>query len=65
MRWLLWLSPRHKLTNGTEPLEPSHCLSDTVVLAQLMGHDSLDTTLLYIRGTEQDLQLDVEKIAWM
>jgi integrase/recombinase XerD len=34
-------------------------------LAQLMGHDSLDTTLLYIRGTEQDLQQDVEKIAWM
>jgi integrase/recombinase XerD len=34
-------------------------------LAQIMGHDSLDTTLLYIRGTKQDLQRDVEQIAWM
>jgi integrase/recombinase XerD len=33
-------------------------------LAQIMGHDSLDTTMLYIRGTKQDLQYDVEKIAW-
>jgi integrase/recombinase XerC len=33
-------------------------------LAQIMGHDSLDTTLLYIRGTKRDLQRDVEKIAW-
>ena len=33
-------------------------------LAQLMGHDSLNTTMLYIRGTKQDLQQDVEKIAW-
>ena len=32
-------------------------------LAQIMGHDSLDTTMLYIRGTKQDLQRDVEKIA--
>jgi integrase/recombinase XerD len=34
-------------------------------LAQIMGHDSLDTTMLYIRGTKQDLQQDVEKIAWV
>lgn len=34
-------------------------------LAQMMGHDSLDTTLLYVRGTPQDLQDDVEKIAWV
>ncbi len=34
-------------------------------LAQIMGHDSLDTTLLYIRGTTSDLQNDVEKIAWI
>lgn len=34
-------------------------------LAQIMGHDSLDTTILYIRGTKQDLQQDVEKIAWI
>ena len=31
-------------------------------LAQMMGHDSLDTTMLYIRGTKQDLQLCVEKL---
>jgi integrase/recombinase XerD len=33
-------------------------------LAQIMGHDSLDTTLVYIRGTRNDLQQEVEKIAW-
>ncbi len=33
-------------------------------LAQIMGHDSLDTTMLYIQGTKQDLQHDVERIAW-
>jgi len=33
-------------------------------LAQIMGHDSLDTTLVYIRGTQRDLQQEVEKIAW-
>lgn len=33
-------------------------------LAQIMGHDSLDTTLIYIQGTEQDLQHAVEQIAW-
>jgi integrase/recombinase XerD len=33
-------------------------------LAQIMGHDSLDTTMLYVRGTKQDLQQDLEKIAW-
>jgi len=33
-------------------------------LAQMMGHDSLDTTLVYIRGTRKDLQNEVEKIAW-
>lgn len=30
----------------------------------MMGHDSLDITLLYIRGTARDLQNEVEKIAW-
>jgi integrase/recombinase XerC len=34
-------------------------------LAQLMGHESLDTTLRYIQGTRQDLQQEVEKIAWV
>ena len=33
-------------------------------LAQIMGHDSLDTTTLYVRGTQSDLQTEVEKIAW-
>jgi integrase/recombinase XerC len=33
-------------------------------LAQIMGHDSLDTTMIYIQGTEQDLQQAVEQIAW-
>lgn len=33
-------------------------------LAQIMGHDSLGTTMLYIRGTPSDLQQVVEQIAW-
>jgi integrase/recombinase XerD len=33
-------------------------------LAQIMGHDSLDTAKLYIQGTKQDLQQAVETIAW-
>jgi hypothetical protein len=33
-------------------------------LAQIMGHDTLDTTLIYVQGTKQDLQQEVEKIAW-
>jgi integrase/recombinase XerD len=33
-------------------------------LAQIMGHDSLDTTMVYVRGTNEDLQRDVEEIAW-
>ena len=33
-------------------------------LAQIMGHDSLDTTMVYVRGTQGDLQRDIEKIAW-
>ena len=33
-------------------------------LAQLMGHDSLDTTLIYVKGTKSDLQQAVETIAW-
>jgi integrase/recombinase XerD len=32
-------------------------------LAQLMGHNSLDTTLRYVRGTPQDLQQAVETIS--
>ena len=33
-------------------------------LAAIMGHDSLDTTMLYSRGTRADLQRAVETIAW-
>ena len=33
-------------------------------LAQLMRHDSLDTTLRYVREKQQDLQQGVETIAW-
>jgi integrase/recombinase XerC len=33
-------------------------------LAQIMGHDSLDTTMVYVRGTRADLQEAVEGIAW-
>ncbi len=33
-------------------------------LAQIMGHDSLDTTMVYVRGTQVDLQRAVEEIAW-
>jgi len=33
-------------------------------LAQIMGHDSLDTTKLYVQGTRHDLQQAVETIAW-
>lgn len=33
-------------------------------LAQIMGHDSLDTARLYVWGTKHDLQQAVETIAW-
>lgn len=33
-------------------------------LAQIMGHDSLDTTMIYVKATRADLQFEVEKIAW-
>jgi integrase/recombinase XerD len=33
-------------------------------LAQIMGHDSLDTTMVYVRGTKGDLQRAVEERAW-
>ncbi|MCL6540560.1 MAG: tyrosine-type recombinase/integrase [Roseiflexus sp.] len=33
-------------------------------LTQIMGHDSLDTTMLYIKGAACDLQNEAEKIAW-
>jgi integrase/recombinase XerD len=33
-------------------------------LAHLMGHDSMDTTMRYVQATKQDLQQDIERIAW-
>ena len=33
-------------------------------LAQLMGHDSLDTTMRYVQATTHELQQDIERIAW-
>ena len=33
-------------------------------LAQIMGHDSLNTSKLYIQGTKHDLQQAIETIAW-
>ncbi len=44
-----------------------YCMAHTVPLhrlAQIMGHDSLDTTMIYVQGTKQDLQQAVEAIAW-
>jgi hypothetical protein len=47
--------------------ETLYVLAQTVPLhrlAQIMGHDSLDTTAMYVRGTPQDLQQAVEQRAW-
>lgn len=33
-------------------------------IAQLMGHNSLNTTMLYVQATKDDLQQAVETIAW-
>lgn len=49
---------RHRFGYRMAALVPLHRL------AQIMGHDSLDTTLIYVQGTKQDLQQEVEKIAW-
>jgi integrase/recombinase XerD len=34
-------------------------------LAAILGHDSLDSTLVFSCATKQDLQREVEKIAWI
>ena len=49
---------RHRFDYRMAALVPLHRL------AQIMGHDSLDTTMIYVQGTKQDLQQEVEKIAW-
>jgi integrase/recombinase XerD len=33
-------------------------------LARIMGHDSLDTTMIYVQATRSDLQAEVEKTTW-
>jgi integrase/recombinase XerD len=33
-------------------------------IAQIMGHDSYNTTMIYIKGTEADLQMAVEKLTY-
>ena len=33
-------------------------------LAQIMGHESLDTTTLSLQGTKQDVHQAVETMAW-
>ncbi|WP_288925338.1 tyrosine-type recombinase/integrase [Aminobacterium colombiense] len=33
-------------------------------LAQIMGHNSLNTTMIYVQATQEDLQEEVEKIKW-
>lgn len=58
---LVDLSPhdlRHRFGYRMAEVVPLHRL------AQIMGHDSLDTTLRYVQGTQQDLQNEVEKIVW-
>ena len=58
---LAHLSPhdlRHRFGYRMAEVVPLHRL------AQIMGHDSLDTTMTYVRATKSDLQHEVEKIAW-
>ncbi len=49
---------RHRFGDRMAATVPLHRL------AQIMGHDSLDTTMLYVQGTKQDVQQEVEQIAW-
>lgn len=44
-----------------------YCMAESVPihrLAQIMGHESLDSTMLYYRGTQADLHREVEKLSW-
>ena len=73
-RALGYLVSKYARLAGLEPISPhdlrhrfGYRLAEVVPLhrlAQIMGHDSLDTTMVYVRGTRGDLQKDVEKIAW-
>lgn len=58
---LPWVRPhdlRHRFGYRMAQVVPLHRL------AQIMGHDSIDTTMLYIKATQSDLQQAVEQIAW-
>jgi integrase/recombinase XerC len=50
---------RHRFGYRMAEVVPLHRLT------QIMGHDSLDTTMTHIRATKTDLQQGIEKIAWM
>ena len=49
---------RHRFAYRMADVVPLHRL------AQIMGHHSLDTTMVYMQATRNDLQSEVEKIAW-
>ncbi len=73
-RALGYLIGKYARIAGVEDISPhdlrhrfGYRIAETVPLhrlAQIMGHDSLDTTMVYVRGTSEDLQRDVEHIAW-
>ncbi|NJK58867.1 MAG: tyrosine-type recombinase/integrase [Pleurocapsa sp. SU_5_0] len=73
-RGLAYLVSKYARIAGVEDISPhdlrhrfGYRIAETVPLhrlAQIMGHDSLDTTMVYVRGTSEDLQRDVEHIAW-
>lgn len=73
-RALGYLVHKYARIAGVEDISPhdlrhrfGYRMAETVPLhrlAQIMGHDSLDTTMVYVRGTSEDLQRDVEQIAW-
>lgn len=73
-RALGYLVGKYARIAGVENISPhdlrhrfGYRMAETVPLhrlAQIMGHDSLDTTMVYVRGTTEDLQRDVEQIAW-
>jgi integrase/recombinase XerD len=73
-RALGYLVSKYARIAGVEDISPhdlrhrfGYRMAETVPLhrlAQIMGHDSIDTTMVYVRGTSEDLQRDVEQIAW-
>ena len=71
---LLQISSKHirgKFGLGPDPHDLRHRFGYRMAkstplhrLAQIMGHDSLDTTMIYVQATQHDLQQEVEDIAW-